>query len=136
MGDISQCRLIELPRFHDDRGSLTVVEPPLIPFEIQRVYYLYDTLECVERGKHGHRELEQLLIAVAGSLEVELDDGTHRQVFHLTSPYEGLYVCPMIWRTLRKFENGTVCVVLASRRFDEEDYFRNYADFIAAVKRS
>lgn len=133
MGSISCCRLIDLPRFYDERGSLTVVESPVIPFEIQRVYYLYETLPAVERGKHGHRKLEQLIIAVAGGLDVELDDGNRKQLFRLSSPYQGLYVSPMIWRTLSRFEPGTVCVVLASQRFDEADYFRNYADFIAAV---
>ena len=136
MPDVGQCRLIELPRFHDERGSLTVIEPPLIPFEIARVYYLYATLPCIERGQHGHRQLEQLIIAVSGALDVELDDGKRKQSFRLSSPHQGLYVCPMIWRTLRKFEDGTVCVVLASQRFDEADYYRDYGDFIAAVNNS
>lgn len=134
MGDVNRCHMIELPRFTDDRGSLSFVEPPLLPFEIRRVYYIYDTPATVVRGAHGHRQLEQLMVAVAGSLEVEVDDGVEKRVFRLSKPNQGLYVGPMIWRTLGNFESGTVCVVLASQRFDESDYFRKYPEFLAAVR--
>ena len=133
VGDVNTCRMIDLPRLQDDRGGLTFVEPPLLPFEIRRVYYLYDTPAGAMRGAHGHRNLEQLLVAVAGSLDVELDDGYRKQPFRLSRPDKGLYVSPMIWRTLSNFAAGTVCVVLASERFDESDYFRDYAGFMAAV---
>jgi dTDP-4-dehydrorhamnose 3,5-epimerase-like enzyme len=137
VADVNQCRLVALPRFQDHRGSLTVVEPDAaIPFEIRRAYYLYDTPNGAVRGGHGHRRLQQLIIALAGSLVVELDDGCRRQAFQLSSPDRGLYVCPMIWRTLRNFADGTVCLVLASERFDEADYFHNYDEFIAAAKQA
>jgi len=133
VGDVDKCYMIDLPRLEDDRGSLGFVEPPLIPFEIARVYYLYDTPTGETRGAHGHRQLEQLMIAVAGSVDVEVDDGFRKRMFHLSTPDKGLFVSPMIWRTLGNFAAGTVCVVLASQRFDESDYFRDYAEFMAAV---
>lgn len=136
MGDVTRCRLFDLPRFDDLRGSLSFVEPPAIPFEIARVYYLYGTPEGATRGAHGHRALEQLMIAVSGSVDVELDDGRRKSVFTLSRPDQGLYVSPMIWRNLANFGAGTVCLVLASHRFDESDYFRDYATFLAAVKAS
>ncbi len=135
MGDVQTCRLIDLPRFSDGRGSLSFIEPPLLPFEIQRVYYLYDLPAGAVRGAHGHRRLEQLIVAVTGSLDVELDDGRSRRVFHLSRPDQGLYVTPMMWRHLRNFSNGAVAMVLASLRFDEADYFRHYDDFLAEVHR-
>ena len=136
MGDIARCRLIDLPRFADERGSLAFVEPPMIPFEIARVYYLYQTHVDATRGSHGHRRLEQLMIAVAGSVDVELDDGRDKRVFKLSRPDQGLYISPMIWRNLANFTAGTICVVLASLRFDEADYFRDYDKFLAAVNQA
>jgi dTDP-4-dehydrorhamnose 3,5-epimerase-like enzyme len=136
VGDINKCRLVDIPRFQDERGSLSFVEPPLLPFEIRRVYYLYGMPPGVSRGAHGHRRLEQLIIALAGTVDVELDDGFRKQVFSLSRPDRGLYVSPMMWRTLTNFTAGTVCMVLASQRFDESDYFRDYATFVAAVAES
>lgn len=134
MTDVSTCRLIPLPRISDDRGSLSFIEPgPVLPFEIRRVYYLYDVPEGRSRGAHGHRRLEQLMVAVSGSVEVECDDGRRRRTFRLDSPDVGLYVCPMIWRDLTGFAAGTVCMVLASERYDEADYFRNYDDFLSVA---
>lgn len=136
MGDVNQCRLIDLPRFQDERGSLSVVEPPLLPFEIARVYYLHDTRAGATRGSHGHRQLEQMMIAVSGSVDVEVDDGRRKKVFRLSRADHGLYLSPMIWRSLGNFAAGTVCVVLASHRFDESDYFRDYEKFLAAVNQT
>lgn len=133
MGDVGTCRVIDLPRLDDERGSLSFVEPPLVPFEIARVYYLYDTPMGRRRGAHGHRRLEQLMIAVSGSVDVELDDGRRTQTFRLSRADQGLYITPMIWRTLANFAAGTVCVVLASHRFDESDYIRDYEQFLATV---
>lgn len=134
MSNVSECRLVSLPRMSDGRGSLSFVQPgPLLPFEIRRVYYLYNVPEGQVRGAHGHRQLEQLMVAVAGAVDVECDDGKQRRTFRLDSPDVGLYVCPMIWRNLTGFEAGTVCIVLASERYDEADYFRNYDDFLAAA---
>jgi hypothetical protein len=125
--------VIELPRVRDARGSLTFIEPPLVPFEIRRIYYLYDMPGPATRGAHGHRQLEQLMIAVTGSLEVELDDGFRKRVFRLSRPNQGLYITSMMWRVLMNFAVGTVCMILASERYDASDYFRDYAKFLAAV---
>lgn len=134
MSDVANCRLVRLPRISDGRGSLGFIQPgPLLPFEIRRVYYLYDVPDGQERGAHGHRRLEQLMVAVAGAVDVECDDGRQRRTFRLDSPDVGLYVCPMIWRNLTAFRPGTVCMVLASEPYDEDDYFRRYDDFLAAA---
>jgi hypothetical protein len=134
MGDVTTCRLVSLPRISDGRGSLGFIQPgPLLPFEIRRVYYLYDVPAGQERGAHGHRKLQQLMVAVAGAVDVECDDGRERRTFRLTSPDVGLYVTPMIWRNLTSFQPGTICLVVASEPYDEADYFRNYDDFLAAA---
>jgi hypothetical protein len=133
---IAQCRIVELPKISDPRGNLTFVEGDRhVPFDIQRVYYLYDVPGGAERGGHGHKELQQLIIAMSGSFDVVLDDGSRRERFHLNRSYYGLYVCPMIWRELGNFSSGSVCLVLASNRYDEEDYFRSYDDYLLAVQR-
>ena len=135
MPRIELCRLIELPKIHDPRGNLTFVEGGRhIPFEIRRVYYLYDVPGGASRAGHAHRTLEQLLIAMSGSFTVTLDSGKSRQVVRLNRSYVGLYIPSLIWREIDDFSSGAVCMVLASAHYDEEDYFREYKDFIAAVK--
>lgn len=130
---LGNCRIIELPKIADPRGNLTFVEASVhIPFAIERVYYLYDVPGGAERGGHGHKELHQLIIAMSGSFDVVLDDGGGKKRFHLARSYYGLYVCPMIWRELDNFSSGSVCLVLASNRYDEADYFRNYDAYLAA----
>jgi dTDP-4-dehydrorhamnose 3,5-epimerase-like enzyme len=133
MSNLDKCHIVELPQLRDDRGSLTYIQPPLLPFEIQRVYYLYDIPSTKARGAHGHRRLQQLMIAIAGSVDVELDDGRQKRVFHLSSPDQALYVAPMIWRDLTNFAPGTACLVLASELYDESDYFRDYGEFLSEV---
>jgi len=132
---IDSCRMIELPRISDSRGDLTFVEGGRhIPFEIQRVYYLYGIPVDAERGGHGHKALHQLIVAMSGSFQVVVDDGLRRRRIHLSRPDHGLYVCPMIWRELVDFSVGAVCMVLASNFYDETDYYRDYATFVAATK--
>src|SRR5947209_1236656 len=122
--NIEKCRIIELPRITDPRGNLTFIETGRhIPFDIRRVYYLYDVPGGGERGGHAHKELQQLIVAMSGSFEVVLDDGGRQERFHLNRSYYGLYVCPMIWRALDNFSSGSVCMVLASNLYDEADYF-------------
>lgn len=134
MGDVAACKLVQLPRLSDGRGSLSFVQPgPLLPFDIKRVYYLYDVPEGQLRGAHGHRKLQSLMVAVSGAVDVEVDDGRARRTFRLDSPDVGLYVSPMIWRNLTGFQPGTVCMVIASEPYDEADYFRDYHDFLAAA---
>ncbi len=135
MGNIERCRIIELPRIADPRGNLTFIERSKhVPFEIQRVYYLYDVPGGAERGGHGHKELHQLIIAMSGSFDVSLDDGFEQKRFHLNRSYYGLYVCPMIWRAIDNFSSGSVCMVLASNLYSETDYYRDYQSFITAVR--
>lgn len=133
---IDDCQLVNLPKIADPRGNLTFIEGGNhIPFDIQRVYYLYDVPGGAERGGHAHRELQQLIIAMSGSFDVVLDDGAHKKRVHLNRSYTGLYVCPMIWRELDNFSSGSVCMVLASNKYDESDYYRDYAEFLCALGR-
>lgn len=130
---ISECRILNLPRFTDSRGDLTYIENGnQIPFDMKRVYYLYNIPRGSDRGEHAHKRLQQIIIAVSGSFDVVLDDGVESKRFHLDKPYYGLYVCPMIWRRLENFSQGSVCMVLASDLFSEEDYFRDYNEFLSA----
>jgi hypothetical protein len=127
------CRLIELPKITDPRGNLTFIESRQhVPFDIRRVYYLYDVPGGAERGGHAHKALHQLIIAMSGSFDVILDDGIQRKRVHLNRSYFGLYVCPMIWRELDNFSSGSVCMALASSHYDESDYFRDYDLFLKA----
>jgi hypothetical protein len=137
MGDVGSCSLVTIPKLTDPRGSLSFVQPgSCLPFEIRRVYYLYDVPPGCERGAHGHRVLQQLIIAAAGAFDIECDDGRAKRKFRLDSPDQGLYVGPMIWRRLSGFSRGSVCLVLASEVYDEGDYFRSYDDFITAAHKS
>ena len=130
---IDKCKIINLPKIEDARGNLTFIEEEsLIPFAIKRVYYLYDVPAGSERGGHAHIALNQIIIALAGSFDVELDDGKTRKTFSLNRPYEGLYICPGIWRELKNFSSGSVCLVLASNLYSEDDYYRDYDQFISS----
>ena len=130
---IVDCKFIDLPRVRDQRGDLGIIEVNRnIPFAIERVYYLYNVPKGVRRGGHAHKRLTQLFIAIAGSFDVLLDDGTQRARFHLDRPDRGLYICPMIWRELDNFSTDGVCLVLASNLYDETDYFRTYEEFASA----
>lgn len=126
--------LIQLPRIVDPRGNLTVAEALLhAPFAIERVYWVYDVPGGECRGGHAHRQCRELLIAVSGSFHVTLDDGTTRHTFLLNHPYQGLLVETNVWRTLDDFSSGSVCLVLASRPYEEEDYIREYSEFLKYV---
>lgn len=128
---VRDCHIVELPKISDPRGNLTFIEGGAhIPFPIERVYYIYDVPGGAERGAHGHKKLHQLMIAVSGSFNVTLDDGKEKKTFFLNSSHQGLYICPMIWRELYGFSTGSVCMVLASQRYDEDDYYRNYDEFL------
>ena len=132
---IGNCKIINLPKISDPRGNLTFIEGGSnVPFDIKRVYYLYDVPGGAERGGHGHKALHQLIVAISGSFDVVLDDGYEKKRFSLNRSYYGLYVCPMIWRELDNFSSGSVCMVLASNLYDEEDYYRDYNSFIEVVR--
>jgi hypothetical protein len=127
--------MVSLPHISRPEGSITPVEGgETVPFEIRRVYYLYDIVGGASRGGHAHKELQQLIVAAMGGFTVVLDDGERRREFPLRRSYEGLYVPPMMWREIRDFTSGGVCVVLASLPYDEADYFRDYDEFVAATR--
>lgn len=133
---VKNCKIINLPKITDARGNLTFIEGNKhIPFEIKRVHYLYDVPGGESRGGHAHKHLQQFIIAVSGSFDVILDDGYNKKRFHLNRSYYGLYVCPMIWQELNNFSSGSVCLVLVSELYDEEDYIRDYAQFLMELKR-
>lgn len=134
--NVYDCTMIELDKHHSDRkGNITVVENQnTVPFAVKRTYYLYDVPGGESRGGHAHRELSQLVIAASGSFTVTLDDGKVKRTFVLNRPYQGLYVVPGIWRTLDDFSSGAVCLVLASHGYDENDYIRNYNDYLEYKK--
>lgn len=130
--NVDDCRIIELDKHHSDRkGNLTVVENGVtLPFDVKRVYYLYDVPGGESRGSHAHRELEQLIVAASGSFTVVMDDGENKKKFFLNRPYQGLYVKPGLWRDLEDFSSGAVCMVLASDVYHKEDYIRDYDEFL------
>lgn len=129
---VYDCSIIELDKHHSDRkGNISVVENGItVPFDVKRVYYLYDVPGGESRGAHAHKELNQLVVAASGSFRVTLDDGRVKRSFILNRPYQGLYVKPGIWRDLDDFSSGAVCMVLASEVYQEEDYIRDYRDFL------
>lgn len=132
---ISDCKIIEFPKIKDHRGNLTFLEEHRhVPFQMKRVYYLYDVPGGESRGGHAHRALHQVIIAINGSFDVVLDDGTDRVVHRLWQANEGLYVCPGTWRELENFTSGSVCLVLASEPYDEADYIRDHAEFQNAAR--
>jgi hypothetical protein len=133
---IERCKIIELPKVSDPRGNLSFIEGGQhVPFDIKRVYYLYDVPGGSDRGSHAHKTLHQFIVAMSGSFDVILDDGGTQKRFHLNRSYYGLYVCPMMWRYLDNFSSGAVCMVLASAHFNEKDYIRDHAEFLAEVHR-
>ena len=129
---VFDCSIVELDKHHSDRkGNLTVVENgETFPFDVKRVYYIYDVPGGESRGSHAHKELEQLIVAASGSFTVILDDGQDKRSFFLNKPYQGLYVRPGMWRDLSDFSSGAVCMVLASEVYKKEDYIRDYDAFI------
>ncbi len=129
---VFDCSIIELSKHHSERkGNLSVVQNgDTIPFDVKRIYYLYDVPGGESRGAHAHKQLEQLIIAASGSFRVTLDDGEVKRSFLLNRPYQGLYVKPGIWRDLDDFSSGAVCMVLASEVYQVEDYIRDYSDFL------
>ena len=131
---LSHCKIVDLPKITEPSGNLTFIESARhVPFQIARVYYLYDVPGGAERGGHAHKALQEFIVAISGSFDVVLDDGRDRARFHLNRSFCGLYVPQMIWRELDNFSSGSVCLVLASQYFDELDYLRDYSEFQKAV---
>ncbi len=128
-------KIIDLPKIIDPRGNLTVTEGENhIPFSIKRTYWVYDVPAGESRGGHAHKECKEFLVAISGSFSVTLDNGKEKKTFLLNHPYQGLLIDVNIWRTLDDFSSGAVCLVLASERFEEEDYIRDYNDYLEYVK--
>ena len=134
---LSKAQLLDFPKLSDERGDLSFIEYPRhIPFEVKRIFYLYNISDNQSRGAHAHKKLEQILIPISGEFDVTLDEGETKKTFHLAEPWKGLYIPPMIWNVLTHFSPGTICLALASDYYKEEDYHRNYLEFITDVKRS
>ncbi|HWG41732.1 MAG TPA: FdtA/QdtA family cupin domain-containing protein [Gemmataceae bacterium] len=132
---VHHARIIQLPRVQDPRGNLTFIEgEDQAPFAIKRVYYIYDVPGGSNRGGHAHKRLQQMLIAMAGSFDVLLDDGKDKRRFHLNRSYYGLYIPPMLWRELDNFSSGSVCLALASACYEEADYYRDYETYCRSVE--
>lgn len=129
---VFDCTMIEMDKHHsDNKGNITVVEnSKTVPFDVKRVYYLYDIPGGEERGAHAHKELKQLIVAASGSFDVVLNDGNVKRTFSLNRPYQGLLVVPGIWRELNNFSSGSVCLVMASMEYQESDYIREYTDYL------
>ena len=131
VSNIYNCNVLALPKIHNRAGNITALNNSAdLPFDVRRVYYLYDIPGGEIRGGHAHKELHQLIIAVSGSFDITLDDGLNKKTVSLNRPYYGLYVTPGIWRNLSNFSSGAVCLVLASHAYDENDYIRDYSQFI------
>jgi len=130
MTTINDVQIIEIPKIHDRRGNLSVIEGNTIPFELKRVYYLYDVPSGSERGGHSHKEQQELLIAISGSFDVILKDGDQEKIVTLNKPNFGLLIGKGIWRELQDFSSGSICLVMASDVFEENDYIRDYEEFV------
>ena len=133
--DTDRCRMLEFPKITDPRGNLTFIEQQRhVPFEVKRVFYLYDVPTGESRGAHAHRKLRQVVICLAGSFDVLVDDGKQKRAIHLNRPWQGLYIPPMIWAAETNFDPGSVCLVLASELYDASDYYRDYDQFVRATQ--
>ncbi|WP_333808153.1 sugar 3,4-ketoisomerase [Flavobacterium sp.] len=130
MSTLQNCKILSLPKIEDPRGNLSVIENNVIPFEIKRVYYLYDVPSGAERGGHSHKEQKEFLVALSGSFDVILNDGNQQKTVTLNKPFEGLLITNGIWRELKNFSSGAVCLVIASDVFSEEDYIREFEEFL------
>jgi oxalate decarboxylase/phosphoglucose isomerase-like protein (cupin superfamily) len=127
---LNKCKMIDFPKVHDVRGNLSYIESTNhIPFEIKRVYYLYDVPSGAKRGGHAHKELEEIIIALSGSFDVIVDDGFEKKAFFLNRPHYGLFIPAGVWRTIENFSSNSVAVLLASEFYQESDYIRNYQVF-------
>lgn len=128
---LTECKIIDLEKISDPRGNLTFIEGRKhIPFDIRRVYYVYDVPGGSERGGHAHKGLKQLVIALSGSFDIILNDGKDKKTFHLSRSYYGLYICPMIWREMNNFSSNSICLVLASNEYSEDDYYRDFESYM------
>ena len=132
---VYDCSVIELPKYKNRAGNISIAENlENLPFEIKRVFYIYDIPGGEDRGAHAHKECHQFLVAASGSFEIEMDDGINKRTITLNRPYNGLHIPPGIWAAEKGFSSGSVCLVLASHKYDESDYLRTYFDFKEFLK--
>lgn len=132
---VFNCNVLTLPKIHNRAGNITALNNSVdIPFDVNRVYYLYDVPGGEDRGGHAHKELQQLIVAVSGSFDITIDDGRNKKTVSLNRPYYGLHIVPGIWRDLTNFSSGAICLVLASHKYDANDYIRDYKEFIRMKK--
>jgi len=132
---LNQCKILDLPKIGDPRGNLTFIEQNNhVPFEIKRIFYIYDLPTAQDRGAHAHYDLHQFLICLSGSLDVDLDDGKDKKIVHLNRPWQGLYIPPLIWASEKNFDTGTVYLVLTSDLYKPDSYIRDYNQFLKVVK--
>lgn len=134
MSSTQDCKIISIPKIEDPRGNLSVIENDVIPFEIKRVYYLYDVPSAAERGGHSHVQQHEFLVALSGSFDVVLNDGSSIKTVSLNKPFEGLLITNGIWRELKNFSSGSVCLVVASDVFNEEDYIRDFTEYLKSIQ--
>ena len=133
---VDQCTIMDLPKISDPRGNLTIIESSKnIPFDIKRVFYIYDVPTGESRGAHAHKTLQQFIICLSGSFDVKVDDGNQKKTIHLNRPWQGVYIPPMVWGAETNFDPGSVCLILVSDFYDESDYYRNYDEFIEALRK-
>ena len=136
MYSVEDCVIVTLPKIHNESGNITVLENNKeIPFDVKRIYYLYDVPMGSERGGHGHYELEQFIIAASGSFTFHLNDGINSKEFFLNDPSKALYIKPGIWREIKEFSSGSICLVLASQEYNEKDYIREYYEYLKFKKK-
>jgi len=134
MYSVLDCKIVDLSKVHNDAGNITVLENNKnIPFEIKRIYYLYDVPVGADRGGHGHYELQQYIVAASGSFTFVLDDGVNKKDFFLNDPSKALHIQPGIWREIKDFSSGSICLVLASKEYSESDYIRDYDQYLKYV---
>ena len=134
---IDQCVIVDLPKMSDPRGNLTFIESSKhIPFDIKRVFYIYDVPTGESRGAHAHKTLQQFIICLSGSFDVKVDDGNQKKTIHLNRPWQGVHIPPMIWGAETNFDPGSVCLILVSDFYDESDYYRNYEKFLEASRKN
>ncbi|SDW70274.1 sugar 3,4-ketoisomerase [Flavobacterium degerlachei] len=135
MYKVADCKIVDLPKIHNEAGNITVLQNGKdIPFEVKRIYYLYDIPMGSERGGHGHYELQQYIIAASGSFTFILDDGNNTKEVFLNDPSKALHILPGIWREIKNFSSGSICLVMASQIYSEKDYIRNYDDYLNYIK--